>query len=348
MNPYDFVRLDWSHPPVRRAFVRHDRLTGWSGQITCRLIAETPLFLPDTSGERSPQRFLRTGRARQAIIPGSSLKGLLRSLVETLGPGCWWLFDGTYEKQTVSYTEKLPPEFRQCSDLDRLCIACRLFGLVQGHAASLLGRVGADDARCTDEVRHQAVYTPPLDTPKPRHRAWYLNPDGRLAGRKFYFHQSGIATLHGEHRTRAGAMLNAYIEPVGIGSVFTFDVPFTSLDETELALLTYALALEDGMRHKIGYAKPAGFGSVRITIERLKRFQWPDRYLNGATEVLEDQALATHLAAARKQATETIAPTTLMDLRRVWAWPPRGEYAYPSQQWFRDHPNAPISATTGQ
>ncbi len=102
MNPYDFVRIDWQKTPERHCPVWHHRFLDkhgqplYAGQIEMDVYTETPLFIynPEDTGE--PLQSMQNAQ-EEYIIPGSSLKGMLRSLVETLGNGCLTLFDGQYE-----------------------------------------------------------------------------------------------------------------------------------------------------------------------------------------------------------------------------------------------------------
>jgi len=351
MNPYDFVRIDWNHPPVRRAYTPQNRFDGLSGEVTGVITTETPLFIPQARarGGGGAKQFV-TNAHGEKIIPGSSLKGLIRSLVETIGPGCWRLFDGRYRDNT-DYTRKLPSAFASCNDLKSLCPACRMFGLIQGNAL-LAGNVGFEDALCNHSVPHQAIYTPILDAPKPRHEAWYLTTDkSRLAGRKFYFHAKSINTSPKVRVSKSGVQLNQYIQPVGVGTSFTFSAHFTNLAADDLSLLLYALTLETtietNMRHKIGYAKPAGLGSVRIELTELMLVDYKQRYTAGAggKTVHVDIALKNFVAQQVQHFTSNQQSNTLNDLRRIWQWPPQHEIAYPDQQWFEKNPQTPISKT---
>lgn len=90
MNPYDFVRVDWQRPGERRPASPHDRFSGIHGRLGGTITTLTPLFIGGKSANE-PQPFLRDKHGRH-IIPGSSLKGLFRNLVETVGGGAWWFF----------------------------------------------------------------------------------------------------------------------------------------------------------------------------------------------------------------------------------------------------------------
>ncbi|MGC9396920.1 MAG: RAMP superfamily CRISPR-associated protein [Anaerolineae bacterium] len=346
MNPYDFVRMDWSKGVKRRPAINHDHFEGLSGRIEGTITTLTPFFIP-RKDNRSPKQFL-TNAQRQAVIPGSSLKGLIRSLVETVGYGCWWLFDGTYEGGKANYKSKLPRDFEQCRDASQLCVACRMFGLIKGGTL-LLGHVGFDDAVCDAPVPYDTIYTPILDAPKPRHSVWYLGQDGKVAGRKFYFHSTVIRTLSGIKRSKSGVQLNQYIAPIGANSKFTFSAHFDNLAQDELALLLYALVLEPGMRHKLGYAKPAGLGSVEIALTRLELVDYRQRYTSpdGGRTVYTGAALKTYVDGQIAPYVDDKNSVTLQDLRRIWKWPGRDDLRYPDRYWF-DRPenkNKPISKT---
>ncbi|RMG96647.1 MAG: hypothetical protein D6706_09905, partial [Chloroflexi bacterium] len=125
MNPYDFVPVDWNSPPQRRAPTPHHKFTGVSGRIEGTITAETPLLIRKPGGDDKRLQFM-TNRNGKNIIPGSSLKGMIRNLVETIGNGCFKLFDGEYKDKQwqVSLSDKLPEDFRECNRRDNLCIGC--------------------------------------------------------------------------------------------------------------------------------------------------------------------------------------------------------------------------------
>ena len=335
MNPYDFVPIDWSNPPERHRPSPHDRFDGISGKIEGTITAETPLFIRSPQTSQGAQPFIKN-KQNQHIVPGSSLKGLFRNLVETIGNGCF-VFDKLYCENN------LPNEFKKCNAA-RLCIACRMFGRIpdQGDTSSLhLGNVSFNDAIKVKIWDHDAVHLIALMSPKPHHQAFYLGLDGNIAGRKFYFHQpSGIQKVDQEGE------LNPYIKPVDKGSQFTFSVQFTNLEAIELQTLLYAFVLEPGMRHKLGYGKPAGLGSVHFEIEKLTLIDYASRYSTtsqGRTEYDAGNGLATYL----RQQTNNTASRTLNALRRIWRWDPNDKtsYHYPNQDWFGDNPTTPISGT---
>ncbi len=339
MNPYDFVPIDWDKSPIRKPASPHDRFSGVSGKIEGTITAETPIFIFDSPKKMCGAEPFITNQQGQHIIPGSSLKGLFRSLVETVGNGCFLFFDGKYEDKDI--TTKLPEDFKKCETAD-LCIACRMFGAMHSSDMLSLGHVSFNDAVEVSICEHEAVYTIALMGPKPRHEAFYLDPEW-IAGRKYYFHQPrGI--LPAQTKTN----YNEHIIPVDTGSQFAFSLQFTNLETLELQTLLYTLVLEQDMRHKIGYGKPAGFGSVHFDITKLTLIDYASRYVakQGTTEY-EGEGRKTYLSEQTQLFTDDTTSPTLNALRRIWRWDPNDTtaYRYPSQDWFDKNSNAPIRET---
>jgi hypothetical protein len=356
MNPYDFARIDWERPPERHKPVWHHRLTGdqplYSGTLDLDIYAETPLFLADPRGvssdPRKPAQSMRNAQGAY-IIPGSSLKGLLRTVVETLGNGCLTLFDGDYERGRIRYRENVPFAFLHCEKNTQLCIACRIFGMLKERTGGVfLGKVNIGDAEADPEKSflYNPMYTAVLVEPKPRHAAFYLDEDRKyIAGRKFYFHHSpDYEPLSASRPIFFGDRLaNRFIQPLDYDTLFHARLDFTNLEASEFGVLLLAIILEEGMRHKIGYGKPLGLGSIQLAPTRLTLIDYAVRYsqpsdpergkttFDGADmwnrfNQFIDIFTQSHLSSP-----------AFTDLRRIWHWPPEPdvEYYYPSKrEWF--------------
>ncbi len=341
MNPYDFVRIE-EEPGTRCQPLLHERYEGCSGRFRGTIKTLTPLFIRGHTTDRSttPQPFLCSPQS-DYIIPGTSLKGLIRYVVETVDGGFFWF---------CTQENKLPSQFRRTSDLEKLDAACRLFGFLNGGQV-LAGHVGFEDAICSKHEAHDPIYTPILSTPKPRHEVWYLDEHRRyVRGRKFYFHAQQIRTARGwlPPRSHPGNRQNQRIHPIGRESEFVFSGHFSSVLSEDFALLLYALELEPEMRHKMGYAKPAGLGSVEIRLTQLELVDKVTRYRAGADGItcLEGNKLRQYIQKRIKPYTENRTSRTLQDLRRIWHWPPQHDnLVYPDQRWFENNPQTPISDT---
>jgi CRISPR/Cas system CSM-associated protein Csm3 (group 7 of RAMP superfamily) len=357
MNPYDFARIDWNRPPERRKPTWHHQLVGqgtqrlYSGHIDVDVFAEKPIFVADprnvSPDPKKPAQFMQNKRG-EYIIPGSSLKGLLRCVVETLGNGCLTLFDGQYERGNINYRRIVPDQFQHCSTTEKLCIACRTFGMLKERTSGVfLGKVNISDATsyAGKVYKYDPIYTAVLVEPKPHHEAFYLDETRKhIAGRKFYFHHSPDADLLTARGPVffSGRPANRYIQPLDYDTQFHFRIDFTSLEADEFAVLLLAVALEENMRHKIGYGKPLGLGSVYFAPTGLALIDYSTRYTQpglgrGKTELQGDamwNMLYEHIDTFSEQHLVRIA---MDDLQRIWRWlpDPNVDYYYPSKRdWF--------------
>jgi CRISPR-associated protein (TIGR03986 family) len=160
-----------------------------------------------------------------------------------------------------------------------------LFGKVandNGCATSLKSRVYFGDLKCSSNDRLENELIPPiLASPKPTTFQHYLEQQGQKANNKY----SGNSKLRGHklywHREKEKcnencsdiAMLrqnpdsdkqHTIIQPVKKETLFKGKIKFFNLTKIELGCLLDSLLLPKGCYHKIGMAKPLGFGSLQI------------------------------------------------------------------------------------
>lgn len=359
MNPYDFVRINWERAPERRRPIWHHRLVDqgsqqlYSGRLAVDIYAETPLFIGESrSNSRDPRKAVQSMKDGQGayIIPGSSLKGVLRNVVETLNNGCMTLFDGSYERRRINYEREIPRAFLHCSDNTNLCIACRIFGMLKERSQGIfLGKVAISDAYAYPEKTYlyNPIYTKALLEPKPHHASFYLDEARQyIAGRKYYFHHSPEQDPITENGIvyMGGRPANRYIQPLSYNTQFHVRIDFTNLESDELAALLQAITLEDGMRHKIGYGKPLGLGSVYLFPTQLTLIDYTARYTQVDKErgmtVYEGESLWSFIDMFDERYKKNLQQSALEDLRRIWCWPPDPtvDYYYPDKRGWFDTP----------
>ena len=343
MNPYHFVPL--GPPGQRRKVKTHESFEGESGSLTCQLTTRTHLFTAAPHSERGGgHQNLKCVRGKDGkpLIPGSSLKGVVRSVAEALSGACLTLPAKLDYGKGVSY--KLPTGFERCDPKERLCPACRIFGGMN-RGSTFLGKINIGDALAEGEVAIERLTLESLMQPKPRHRVWYgASPQqpNVMRGRKFYYHRPGGArtTTQGRH--------NKTVEAVKPRTDFAFSVDYTNLEDDELALLIFALVLEPEMCHKIGMGKPVGLGSARIEVTQWEQHNLQARYehLGKGTRVLQADALTDEIKRWTNRYGElyTKWKDSLDHLRRIWRWDPNAtaDIKYPTQQWFSQNRRAAI------
>jgi len=348
MNPYDFVRLV-GNGPERKPVHPHHKFDGLSGHIVCKLTARTPLFVPayragaaDRSRVHEQLRMYRDAQNRP-LIPGTSLKGVIRNVAEAAANACFTLPNRlSYERQSVEYD--MPPGFRACDDITRLCPACRLFGMLY-RGKVFAGNVTVQDAVAQPGYTTEWFTLAVLSAPKPRHTPFYsTEPKQRtppIRGRKFYFHRpQGVLT----RRAKDGQ--NKTVEAVMPPATFSFEVEYTNLSDADLNLLLFALVLWEDTCHKVGMGKPIGLGSAKIEITEIRQLDYRARYKQVGTgwgEPLTGAAL-TDFVAQRVAIYRDGKGENLQDLHRILRWDENSveNITYPDQKWFKENPQTPL------
>ena len=186
------------------------------------------------------------------VIPGSSLKGAIRSVVEAISESCVC-------KVSNRIRRAVPRNFAECCQKEQVCIACRMFG-----AMGFQGNIAIQDARQT-EGKIVAMRVPELYAP-----GRYQRGMRDIPGHKFYMHGQ---VASGE----------TPVEACEIGSKFRFVVQVDNLTQAEWGLLFTALGHhpDHPFKLKIGGAKPVCFGSIYFQLEKIQvEEQIRDRYLD--------------------------------------------------------------------
>jgi CRISPR/Cas system CSM-associated protein Csm3 (group 7 of RAMP superfamily) len=352
MNPYGFVRLA-GNGPERKGVQEHQQYNGLSGRIACTLTTRTALFIPKYRGGRAdnvkthePPLPICANRVGVPIIPGTSLKGVIRNVAEAAANACFTLPNQLlYEKRTLEYD--LPAGFRTCQDHKNLCPTCRLFGMLNRREV-FAGNVSVQDATAQPGYQTQCLTLAILSGPKPRHKPFYstdpTKPKPPIRGRKFYYHHQRADGLPRQRREKDGQ--NKTADVVMPGAVFQFEVDFENVAENDLNLLLFALMMWEDTCHKVGMGKPIGLGSAKIEIASLTVLDRNARYhqLGGGWEQpLTGPALADFLTP-RLAPYQNSVTDNLQDLHRILRWDPNApdNIQYPDQQWFKDNPKTPL------
>lgn len=312
-KPFDFVpfaRRRQPHPPPG-----HDSFRGLSGRLEYDLIVGTPLHVSSgtyalakdagfegTGIMRDHYRVTVDGK-RTPAIPGSTLKGSARAIVEAVTASCVRVVK---PERRPDVPHGIPRALRACVPPD-LCPACALFG-----AMSQLGRVRFADAVLVEGDR-KIYFLPQLFRPRPRDEEGYLTPlytddDKHFYGRKFYYHGKIEPYPAG----------GAPIEILRPRARLSGAVAFESLSEAELGLLLFGLGLDHSFRPSLGAGKPLALGRVRPQATRLTLYQ-RDSFLSiePADEEWVGDALIARLEQAVVAADALILDDQREELRRI-------------------------------
>ena len=238
----------------RQSPTGHDRYHQghMTGQIRGTIEALSPIYVGSGiidlgQNVKLIKTAVRTGG--KVVIPGSSLKGAIRSVVEAISKSCVC-------KVSKKIQYKVPKEFAECRRKKKVCVACRMFG-----AMGFQGNVAIQDAPQT-YGKVGTMRVPELHEP----RKAPLNPPKR----KFY--------MHGKV-----ALGKTPVEACEVGSKFCFVVQVDNLTQAEWGLLLTALGHhpQHPFKLKIGGAKPLCFGSIDFQIKQIQvEGQARERYLD--------------------------------------------------------------------
>ncbi len=344
MNPYDFVPL--GSPSPRLPPPGHHQLAARSGVIHARLTTIGPFLIAKQADSQNTIAPVGSGK----IIPGSSLKGMLRSLAEMIGGGCISLSGSLYFRGGYKYRGAPEPAgFAPCSDADQLCITCRMFGaLVRGEAWKGMIEPGEAQWEGTGSPKTQS-YNVIVGQPKPEHAAFYTQ-NGKIRGRKAYYHHpSQIMQSAAAQHAKFGARQTMAVRALTPGQTYRCSIRHQGLDEDEYALLLYSLFLQEGLAHKLGWGKPMGFGSMRIAVDAIEEIDQLARYRRGgdqATMRYEGERAASRVEELTRKYREDKSQT-MVALRDLFTCvgPSEGEdvdWAYPGFSWFKENPQVSL------
>lgn len=314
-KPYKLIDLPFDAQITRQKPAGHDKFLPdkLSGQL--RLLGEalSPVHVASGLIERRGYQqhplvksLLRVGET--PVIPGSSFKGCVRSIVEAISPSC---------VRVTRARRQLPDKLQECGKKEELCLACRIFG-----AQDYLGLIRFSDFRLKEEPTKALIVAevPPFYRPRNR-EVLYYSEQGRkryVRGRKFY--------MHGAQQARD----KTPIEVCQTGSHFEGIIDFTNLDEAELGLLLIALGQSTNypLYLKLGGAKPACYGSLQVYVTTLALLSdAKERYSSwdAPAETIED--VAQYLPKAKK----IVLKKQFLQLVESLRWPndrncPSGNY----------------------
>ncbi|GIW92207.1 MAG: hypothetical protein KatS3mg110_0248 [Pirellulaceae bacterium] len=350
-NPYRWVEV--SREPVERDVpYYHHCFQGLSGRIDCTLQALTPLIINDGKGQ------FVTDRRGKPFIPATSLKGVIRSLAELIGNACV-----PFPHVDVDPDHQLSEARQGQPGNQKFDIVARTFGYLESGNA-FAGLIYFSDAELiSDTPLLNKGFAVAVGKPDPNHKSFY--PDKKR--RKFYHHIVDTEELTPPH---AGITQTVTVRPISPGAQFAFQVNFVNLRDEELNLLLYCLVLEENvtvtlrrealhpeakgpctlsgpMRHKIGFCKPHGAGSVHIRVTKLTVRTDPSARYRGRDTACTFENEELHKEVTRRIATfVSRMDVTMQQLRAMMIYTrddPRKPVNYPTYQWFQQDKRRPDS-----
>lgn len=346
---------------TRSQLISHQNaLSGECGTLQVTITVKSPLHFGQaklrTKFESGAQAFVHAlcRENGRIALPGSSLKGMLRAFFEAISCSCMLFPMDNYQMQWG-----LPITNRStCTPKDGVCPACSVFGCL-GYK----GKLGISSFYANEDALTQNYDIPQLQAPfrdypdvkkdalqrgRGNERLYYgvlpgrhgpeignmskeqffqekknkVGTEIRFYGRKFYKHARKVEP--GDDQ--AGNTFEC-LEP---GTMLRGKIHYQGMDKDELAALAFALGMgwQVPIYHKLGYAKPAYYGSVSLHTEAVLM---PNRYesmgFHRDTQWLEDLAAGYKKKASKDvlSAIQTFEQVwTSLDEPSQWALPQEG------------------------
>jgi hypothetical protein len=260
-KPYALVPFPNKKPSLKHPVGHHRyRDDCLHGKLVLKLTVKTAVHISagivamgTDVGARIPLiKTMAQGRQQQLTIPGSSLKGVVRSAFEAITNSTLAVASGRYKSDMPS--DRLP-----CRNKEQLCPASLVFGAMDWQ-----GLTHFTDATC-EAAKSVTGFMPSLYRPRPDQRRAYFE-NGKAVGRKFYY--NAVKAVSGGDR-------GIPVQQAGTEYVFKTELQFNNLTQAELGTLLIVLGQDPKhpMALKVGGGKPIGMGTMTVAIEALEKPQ---------------------------------------------------------------------------
>lgn len=296
-NGYCYIPLPKPEEVVKETVISHARFDNqrYSGKIICLLTVQAPIHIGSgvfelgaDAGYRNYQGVVK-GLIKDngiPIIPGSSLKGAIRSVAEAISYSCF------LEQRSG---------FKPCQvekEKDRVCVACGIFG-----AMGYMGRISFTQAVPVSQTQNgwqpmdKSTYLKhKQDEPVKVIALWGPRQYPTL-GRRFYPHIHYLDDAFWKSnlkdklditaiKDRSGHVIGRYdkeefmkqkaLEPYDFIPPelnLQFQLKFENLEEKELGLLLSAMGISEqnstSFSPSLGGAKPFCFGTFQVQIQEV-------------------------------------------------------------------------------
>jgi len=313
-NPYRMIPVR-NEEPLRSSPKTHESFKGLSGHIVCKLTTLTPFLIGKSSDDKKNDKktvnFVE--RCGKPVIPGTSLKGMIRSLAEL---------------------------HRKCTENDKLCITCRMFGMLEKEKV-FMGNVSFSDGIFSGSTPQYNSFRITVGSPKASHESFYKNP---LTGRsdkkvrKAYFHQPRRVvnpTSAPPNQRNNKSVIN--VNSLRSNVEFEFTTTFYNLEAQELSLLLYCLALENSTSVELGKGRLPLKGALRHKPQKMVVRDMKARYSGQASEnIFEGTDIENEIEKKTKRFRADNS-YVMVCLRKMLIWDEGDtrDFKYPAFDWFK-------------
>lgn len=279
--PYNFVPLsDQVYQPGDEIPSQDSPINdAESGVIAYTLTCDTPFLIsgPDAVGGK---HFITAPDTDRPIIPGSSLRGMIRNIMEIAAFGKMQFVQDQpltkpRHKQKIQVHDLIRNSSADHLNDDLLDLPTRIFGRVantlpnQSENPGFKTRVsfgwGTLDENCAyDATKHTTV----MAAPQPSYAESYIDTkNAQIRGWKRYPMKRSSPPPPGKTTSNAASTLWPITGKNGL--TFTGKIRYHNLTQIELGALVWALTWggDESLRHSMGMGRKFGWGQVKITLD---------------------------------------------------------------------------------
>jgi CRISPR/Cas system CSM-associated protein Csm3 (group 7 of RAMP superfamily) len=311
---YELISLPQSVDKKRPAGIDAYKEPLLTGNIALRLKAETEVFVSSGIIAMSQDVAHQTTRdiplVKTAIwkdnllvIPGSSLKGVVRSIYEAITLSCLCKVTKRYKGQNKKNIEiNIADGFQECKidikkqEKQEVCPACRIFG-----AMGWIGLIRFTDAVCEQEGC-KTDFVPSLREPNKKLSKYYdKDQDKKVNKRKFYYLEK-----QSESQEKRGID----VQQAKSGHTFQAELHFMNLCLAELGTLFIVLGQDKNhpISLKVGGGKSVGRGAMTVEVTQVEKVtggntlsQRYSSYELSGTDIITDNQLVDFINKAIKE-----------------------------------------------
>ncbi len=312
-KPYDIVQFPKT-PPQKCPPIGHHQYFGdrLHGVLTLELTVGTgvhvstgAIMMGSDVGENGiPLIKTMQQTGDKPSIPGSSIKGVVRSIYEAITNSTLGVVTSKWE-----YKNQIDKNRWPCNKKEQLCPASQVFGAIDWQ-----GLISFRDARCTSS-KFSTGFMPSLYRPRPDQRRAYFNP----VARKFYYHAA---------KAVSGGDKGIPVQQISQKQVFETQLQFKNLTEAEFGTLLIALGQAPNYPFalKAGAGKPIGLGTLEVKVKQLTiPSSLQDRYSHyeDQSKILTDKELITFIntAIATSHKVKLVQVQQLQQLQAILDYP---------------------------
>lgn len=251
-KPYKFIKV-LSYKPFD-----YKNKQKSSGKIKLQIEVVSPLHISSGKITESKAKLYKDfiKYNGKAIIPGTSLKGCVRTIAEAVSYSCAKGFKNEFSED----------KYDQLNN----CIICQTFGYATDNGAQKSRVIFSDFKMINGRLDY--INIPRFFAPNVK---GFKDKNDKYKGYKFYYNAAVQET------GKVGA------EVVTKGSKFEGEVIYNDLTEEQLNLLCFSLGLSGDMYIKLGYGKPGYYGTVVVNAKDKKYEDCAKNYQANATQEIK-------------------------------------------------------------